>query len=412
MKKICLLLVLTLLLSGCGQEPLPTETTVTEESTAPVETTETAGEIPTTEAVTGDHSYRGEDWESGYVITDSWGFFCPHMDTDVYYPLRFTGDFDFFLLSREPIDPDAVTITLGTEIPYWVYVDSGENYFENQSPGVGLFSSNFNWYIYASYQNWDWKKHKEMNYIPVTTEEALEKAAYDADWTAMLQEYEKACLTGEGVPQFYIYTIVIRLDESAVKGQKVITYMDVSWPGVSFRHEFGELRLHEGYPPEADGFPCLMDGIADNEGSMFINGKAFPYIGEQEEGMLGGFIAGKEVALLKGYAVDGSGEIKDVRLVYETDEGSVDMLWDENSKVWLDPGTKVEVWAKAGGPKTFWSVLNEHIYYCIEYECDGVRDVFFFNNHHRSHGNPFELWALYFDETNLRSYYDDYWWAD
>ena len=67
MKKICLLLVLTLLLSGCGQEPLPTETTVTEESTAPVETTETAGEIPATEAVTGDHSYRGEDWESGYV---------------------------------------------------------------------------------------------------------------------------------------------------------------------------------------------------------------------------------------------------------------------------------------------------------------------------------------------------------
>ena len=206
MKKLCLLLAFLLLLSGCRQETSPTQTSATENSTVPTETKESTVETPTTEAVAVDHSYRGEDWESGYVITEDWGFFCPHVDTDVYYPLVFIGsDFHFSLLSREPIDPDAVTITLGTELPYQVYVTEGDGYFEDESPGVGLLSSNFNQYIYASYQNWDWKKYKEMNYYPVTIEEALEKAAYDAEWTAMGQEYEKACLTGEGVPQFHIY---------------------------------------------------------------------------------------------------------------------------------------------------------------------------------------------------------------
>lgn len=407
MKKFCLLLVLALLLSGCGQKPLPTETTATEESTAPSETT---GEIPTTEPVTVDHSYRGEDWESGYVITEDWGFFCPHMDTDVYRPYQLTFDLqNITLLSREPINPESISAVLETDVPYEVFVQEMDWYYEDED----TIRSSFFQYIYASYQNWDWKKHKEMNQEFATIEESLEKAAYDAEYHDVLgQEYEHAIQTGEGMPKFYAYLIMITLDYNAVEEDTTLRYMDVSWPGVSFRHEFGELRLHAGFPEEFDGFPCEMAGIGHSQFMHQMNRSDFEYIGEQQSGMLGEFVTSEELVLLRGYALDGCGEINDVRLVFQTDEGVVDMEWDENSKVWLDPGTRVEVWVKAGGPETFWSVNNERLYYGIEYECNGVRDAFAVSSHMDRVGNPYVLWALYFDETNLRSYYDDYWWAD
>lgn len=410
MKKICLLLVLALLLTGCGREPLPPETRVTEESTAPTETT---GEIPATELVTVDHSYRGEDWESGYVITEDWGFFCPHMDTDVYPDLYVMGDLDsIYLLSRESIDPESISITLGTNLPYDVYVSEADWYFEYDKE-VGY--SEFDQYIYASYQNWDWKKHKEMNRTPVTDEEVKEAVAYDTEWMRMGEELEIILETGEEMPEFYIYGITFNVDYGAIRGTdrtEVINYMDVSWPGVSFRHEFGELRIHGGFADTFPEFPYQMAGIGFNQRMAEASSIDFEYIGEQESGFFGAFTASDEIALLRGYALDGSGEINDVRLVFQTDEGIVDMQWDENSKVWLDAGTVVEIWAKAGGPETFWSVRNERLYYCIEYECNGVRDVFMVSSHVIGNFNPFVLWALYFDETNLRSYYDDYWWAD
>ena len=410
MKKICLMLVLALLLTGCGREPLPPESTATEASTVPIETT---GEIPTTEPVTVDHSYRGEDWDSGYVITEDWGFFCPHMDTDVYPDLYVMGDLDsIYLLSRESIDPESISITLGTNLPYDVYVSEADWYFEYDKE-VGY--SEFDQYIYASYQNWDWKKHKEMNRTPVTDEEWKEAVAYDAEWMRMGEELEIILETGEGMPEFYIYGITFNVDYGAIRGTdrtEVINYMDVSWPGVSFRHEFGELRIHGGFADTFPEFPYQMAGIGFNQRMAEASSIDFEYIGEQESGFFGAFTASDEIALLRGYALDGSGEINDVRLVFQTDEGIVDMQWDENSKVWLDAGTVVEIWAKAGGPETFWSVRNERLYYCIEYECNGVRDVFMVSSHVIGNFNPFVLWALYFDETNLRSYYDDYWWAD
>lgn len=412
MKKICLILVVALLLSGCGREPLPTETTATEESTVTVETTETTGEIPTTEPVAVDHSYRGEDWESGYVITEDWGFFCPHMDTDVFPDLYVMDDFTTVcLLSREPIDPETISATLGTELPYDVYICEADWYFEYDKE-VGY--SAFDQFIYASYQDWDWKKHKEMNQEFATIEEILVAADYNAEWMRMGEELEKILETGEGMPEFYIYDINFNVDYGAIRGTdrtEVINYMDVSWPGVSFRHEFGELRIHGGFADTFPDFPYAMTGIGFNQ-RMADNHADYHYIGEQKSGLFAAFTASEEIALLRGYALDGSGEINDIRLVFNTDEGVVDMQWDGSSKVWLDAGTVVEIWAKAGGPETFWSIRNERLYYCIEYECNGVRDVFMVTNHVIGNFHPFELWAIYFDETNMRECYEYYWWAD
>ena len=409
MTKICLLLVVALLLCGCGREPLPPETTGAKASTGPSETT---GEITATEAVTVDHSYRGEDWESGYVITEDWGFFCPHMDTDVFPDLYVVGDFNnVILLSREPIDPETISITLGTDLPHDVYICEADWYFEyDKEVGYSAFSQ----FVYASYQNWDWKKFKEMqSRIPVTEEEVMEAVAYDAEWSRMGDELQKILETGEGMPEFYIYNIGIHVDYGAIRGTdrtEVINYMDVSWPGVSFRHEFGELRIHGGFAETFPEFPYAMTGIGFNQ--RMVEYGHYHYIGEQNSDLFGAFTASEEIALLRGYALDGSGEINDVRLVFQTDEGVVDMQWDGNSKVWLDAGTVVEVWAKAGGPETFWSIRNERLYYCIEYECNGVRDVFMISSHENGNFYPFELWAIYFDETNMRECYEYYWWAD
>ncbi|MBE6945769.1 MAG: hypothetical protein E7459_06750 [Ruminococcaceae bacterium] len=407
MKPICLILALAFLLTGCTHDPVPAAPTTQPATIATQSQTTPPTQSPAV-------AYRGEDWDSGYVITEDWGVFCPHMDTDVYVPLRFCNAMGTILiLSRTEIDPDAIDVTLETELPYTMAVSRAPD-FQSERNALETY---FDAHLYAAYQGWDWEEHRRNNvgYDPETASQAQwdAKLAHDTRWTEEISnQWSIAIATGEGIPQFYAYGVVFHIDEAAAREDTTITHVNVSWPGVSFRHEFGELRIHPGYPEACAGFPNQLDGVGDAGGSMFSNGLSYQYHGPLEDGMLGGFIAGKEIALIRGYALDENDQISDLRLVYQGEDGAVDRQWDENTKVWLDPGTYVEVWAKAGSPQTFWSVCDEHFYYCIEYECDGVRDVIIFNNHQRSDGNPFVLWGLYFEETSLRAYYDDYLWAD
>ena len=120
--------------------------------------------------------------------------------------------------------------------------------------------------MYLLYQDFDWTALEEAQSILGSgrsmSQEELEniQAIMNEYEKLSTTDYEHALNTGEGIPEFYSYSVLINFDLTKLTEDITLTYMDVSWPGVSFRHEFGEIRLHKDFPSRIQEYEISLNG--------------------------------------------------------------------------------------------------------------------------------------------------------
>ena len=395
------LLALLFIMCGCSTvHDITDETEPTQQEPSPTDTN-----------LQYENIYYGEEWSEGYTITEDWGFFCPHVDMDKYDGLVHTTDLAFLLLSKEPIDPEKVNIVFPGNLQYTVYVNT-----YMASPSLDVLRSYFNTDLYLLYQDYDRTAFDEAQSIlgsgrsmSQEEQENLQAIFYEYE-KLTTTDYEHALSTGEGITKFYSYGVLIDFDLSKLTEDVTLTYMDVSWPGVSFRQEFGEIRLHSDFPSRIQEYEMSLNGV----GAYDLNSNGtftYPYYGLPVEGLLCSVPVSKDIILTNGYSLNKDDVFQGIRLVIQSPNSSMDFIWDGQSDVVIDKGTVLEVWATIDPKKVYWPVCADCLYYCIEYTCDGSTDVLPIYYQYQRMGNPYLLWAEYFDRVGVREYYEQHYWA-
>lgn len=395
------LLALMFIMYGCTPvHTITDETESTQQMTSPMDTSLQYTNI-----------YYGEEWPDGYTITEDWGFFCPYVDMDQYDGLEHTNELDILLLSKQPIDTASVSVVFPGDLQYKVYVDD-----YNVGSSMDALVSYFDSELYSLYQDFDWSAFDEAQSILGSgrslSQEELERIQ------TIINEYEKltttdyqhALNTGEGIPEFYCYSVQIDFDLSKLADDVTLTYMDVSWPGVSFRQEFGEIRLHNDFPSSLQEYEMAFDGVGAY--SLNTNGTfVAPYYGLPTEGLLCTIPVSKDIVLTNGYPLNEEDVFQEIRLVIQSPNSSMDFIWDEQSDILIDKGATLEVWATIDPQKVYWPLCADCLYYCIEYTCNGSTDVLPIYYQYQRMGNPYLLWAEYFDHVGVREYYEQHYWV-
>lgn len=397
-----LLFVLLLLLTACdsggadGTNTPPEQTGTT--STPAVSDTQPSGTEPE-EPFVYTH-YPDPLLPSADEIGKDYYLLCPEFDVDFT-----TGDradtINIPLISKTEIDPDSIEITLPLEnIPYTVSVSQWRHPEQMEQ------------WIYECYLGADWAKQLEMSRISAKDEKDRtleEQAKLDAHLAEQNEIYKQFnALEWKDYPgsisTFYGYWIVITFDyvdlpDEQRRAGEVLTYMDISWPGVSFRQACGEIRFSYQEIPVSDPFQGVF--------SMYTTAQMG--VGGMPYGLANGsffieFQAEQDMVLSGISAIYGDPEITKIRLTV----GGIDMIWDGKTPIPVSEGAKVTINVYYVDPAVASvTVAGKHIWQ-MDYYCDGaarktVNSVRLVRNL-----DMCILAAVYFDGVDIPAYYREY----
>lgn len=397
-----LLLAFMLLLSACdigGADGTSASTEQTGTTSAPAvsdtQPSNTEPEEPFTYTYYPDPMLPSAD-----EIGKDYYFLCPEFDVDFT-----TGDradtITIPLISKTEIDPDSIEVTLPLEnIPYTVSVSQWRHPEQMER------------WLYECYRGWDWAEALEMSRISAKPEEdrTAEEKAKLADYDARNAEIYNEFISLEwkdypgSIPTFYGYQIMINFDyvdlpDEQRRAGEVLTYMDVSWPGVSFRQQCGEIRFSYQEIPVSDPFQGMF--------SMYTTAQMG--VGGMPYGLANGsffieFTAKQDMVLTGISAIYGNPEITKIRLTV----GGMDMIWDGKTAIPVSEGANVSISVYYVDPAVASvTVAGKHIWQ-LDYFCDGaarktVNSVRLVRNL-----DMCILAAVYFDGVDVPAYYREY----
>lgn len=327
-------------------------------------------------------------------------FLCPQFDVDFT-----TGDradtINILLISKTEIDPDGIEVTLPLEnIPYTVTVSQWRHPEKMEQ------------WIYECYLGADWANQLEMSRIGAKDEKDRtpeEQAKLDAHLAEQKEIYKQFNAMEwkdypGSLPTFYGYWIVITFDyvdlpDEQRRAGEVLTYMDISWPGVSLRQECGEIRFSYREIPVSDPFQGVF--------SMYTTAQMG--VGGMPYGLANGsffieFTAEQDMVLTGISAIYGDPEITKIRLTV----GGLDMIWDEKSQIPVSEGANVSITVYyVDSAVASVTVAGKHIWQ-LDYFCDGaarktVNSVRLVRNL-----DMCILAAVYFDGVDVPAYYREY----
>ena len=407
-----LLLVVMLLLSACNMDNTD-GTTASSEQTAPTLDSTTL-EPTASDTQPSDTESSSTDLEEPFTYTyypdpmlpsaDEIGkdyyFLCPEFDVDFT-----TGDradtIVIPLISKTEIDPDSIEVTLPLEsIPYTVSVSQWRHPEKMEK------------WIYDCYQGRDWTEALEMRRLDAKPEEERtdeEQAKLDAYW-AQQSEISKQYNALEwkdypgSLPTFYGYQIMITFDyvdltDDQRRAGEVLTYMDISWPGVSFRQECGAIRFSYQEIPVSDSFQGVF--------SMYTTAQMG--VGGMPYGLANGsffieFKAEQEMVITGISAIYGNPQITKIQLKI----GGLDMVWDGKTPIPVSEGAKVTINVYSVDPAVASVIVaGKHIWQ-MDYYCDGAARKTVNSVRLTRNLDMCILAAVYFDGVDVPAYYREY----
>lgn len=343
-------------------------------------------------------------------------FLCGEYDLDFYLNTAFNCIM-IPVVSRTPIDTSAVEITLPLDIDYEVYF--------NEVLLTGDYAQYFDYYLYQCYRGLDWGKVAELFDAAREASTALE-GSKDADRAALQQtvddywaytdqysqDYDS--LTQEQYPKFYAYEVLINFYYDYDNPQDdSFTYMDVSWPGVSFRAECGEVRFHkenmyDEIPKEIGGLEQISYGVRDTASSPYSTGSVTTLVAN--------FETEDDITLTRGYFYGDAEKISQIRVNAASQEQnadgapvrSMDYLWDGQTPLPVEGGLTVQLYATFTDRRLQAMVPEGKLYFFLEYEYQEEQSVSITELGLHRNANFYELAAIYLDGIDVRSYYEQF----
>ncbi len=379
-----LLAVIMVLLSGCMVQP----------GTEPSGSTADTASMPSTAAPT-----LGTSLQEYY-------FLCPEFDIEYNFSDYQKHSRDFIvipIISRTPIDPEQVEVVLPLEhIRYEVWIGQAQ-------PGTS-----FDLYLYKCYENWDWAAAVKAQRLEEKKTEELtkEEEAFLQDYRKKNQEimeryfkFSENNLPGS-LSAFYCYTVLINFHYSAdTMQEETVSYMDVSWPGVSFRQDCGTIRFYYG---EKTDYGTSSGGVYKRIAAGGSGGAGVPY-GFNHGSMLYRFVAQKDMVLEKFSFLNEQTQLKHVIVKIQAKEGNLDFQWDGQTPVPVNAGAEVDLWAVFTDPRIAPVVAAGRITARLDYSCDGEQGAWVEDlDLYRAMTDWYELAAIYFDGVDVPKYYREY----
>ncbi len=334
-------------------------------------------------------------------------FLCPEYDLQfnisdyMWHPM---DSLSIPILSRKPIDPEEIKIVLPLEhITYDVVVSQKLPYSELQS------------YLYKSYYDWDWEAEAIATRLQEKSEKLQELSEreqaflkeHQSKAMKMSQEYS-ASLNGNlpgSLSDFYCYEVFLYFfyDENTLQ-EESFSYMDVSWPGVSFRQECGNVSFYLG--PETD-YGTEISGAYTIITAGGVGGAGAPY-GLAHGSVRFSFTVEKDMVLDRVEFLNNMTQLKHVDVILEMNGQRMDLRWDGATAFPVQAGTEVQLRIVYMDPRLATVVTGGRITVRLDYSCEGAQGTWVEYVNLYRYADCYELAAVYFDGVDVPGYYRDY----
>ena len=411
-----LLAVIMVLLSGCVVQPgvEPTGTILDTALRATENQGSVTGPAPTILATLP----QQDETVPEFVYTDypdpmldmpkgqDYYFLCPEYDLQFNlsgYPNYTFDSVTIPIISRTPIDPEQVEVVLPLEhIRYQVSVSQA-------APGKKL-----DFYLYKCYEDWDWaaeakaqRLYEKKKTEALTEEEATFLEDYGKKNQEVMERYDKLLLDNfpGSLSNFYCYTATIHFNYSADTIQEeTVSYMDVSWPGVSFRQDCGTIRFCYGkktdYGTQGSGaYKRIFAGGMGGAGAPYgLAHGSIPYV----------FVAQTDMVLEKITIFNEQTQLKHITVSMKSKNGNMNFRWDGQTPIPVTANAEVQLRIIFVDPRLATVVTAGRVTARLDYSYGGgqgawVEDLVFLR-----HTNWYELAAVYFDGVDVPRYYREY----
>ncbi len=310
------------------------------------------------------------------------------------------------LISREKIDLDQFQLTIPLKnVTYEVRKER-----VRLPPEIDLN-------LFYAYHNWDWAEYllaKEIESAVITG-----KPVSEAD-QALLNAYDPVILelnnqlmhlTRDDFPgslsNFYAYQITLCFSYDEQTPEESFSYMDISWPGVSFRHDCGCISFVRKPATEMGSFYWMnqSSGFGKTNSESWLNRKY-----QYSPFWICMFEPAKDLTLESVSFPDGNGTFLKAYLTMKQEDGtSMNLTWDGKTPLPVQAGTKVEMRVAFADSRTAHLVPTGESWRQLHFSCEGKNYVETCGGYiNCSDYDYYALAALYFDNIDIPAYYRDY----
>ena len=432
MKKFAWILCFTLLLgllAGCQTEPVGTQpsggmaTTGTAEPTGTTvpQVTEPVDIRPLPPKNPGNSLIDYDPDRQIYIASEN-------VYMDYYADISGFSFFQFDIYSRQPLDPDEISVTFPVNFPITVneYTVMVDHYpVEERKPeivlnnGSGKSSDNLPYHVYLTYRGETFEKGKAVSaadlisgrYEVEDSEGNFVSAANVLAGKFKLKEGEEieqryrdfASLTGDDLPQFYVYNIDVDLyNVTDLKETVVLDKLEITIGDEVYEAKLGCVRR---FPREA--FPTEARVVSDrtfysNTIQLYNDGIFSVHALSIEEAQEDITITGLRIA-------EEATRILDINVSMNSGGQYMEMQWDGVSPIYLYKGDSISIDAV---------VKNEHAGKLLNYLVNHTIVEYTDSNNEQLcavcsqvsilERNECENYAIIFDGLDLEPYYRNY----
>lgn len=336
--------------------------------------------------------------------------------------------FQFDIFSRQPLDPEEISVTFPVDFPITVkdYTVTVYDYTaEERKPevvlndGSGGSSKNLPYHVYLAYRGETFEDGKDVSDVDLVNgiyevENSDGELVYAGDVLAgkfKLKEGEEieqryrdfASLTGDDLPQFYVYSIdIVLYDIADLQDAVVLDKLEITIGDEVYEAKLGCVRRlpREAFPTEArvisePGFYSNTIQLY-NDGVFWLEALSIEEV--QENITITGFRIAEEAT-----------RILDIKVVMNSGGQYMEMQWDGKSPIYLYKGDSISISA---------IVKNEHAGKLLNYLVNHTLVEYTDSNNEQlcvvytqvcsMQRNDCEDYAIIFDGLDMEPYYRNY----
>lgn len=389
-------------LSGCGQT-LPTVTSTLSSGTAGID--------PEPPEAPGNR-YADYDPDREIYITAPNAYFS-------YYELYSRNhSVRFYILTKEPLDPEDIEVSIPCRSPYKVSVFEMEDLRDTQYARGFDIESSFDvstwlpYYVYQCYRGVDFKKLKQLydgtygreDFPGASSEDSTgateaEKITYNEYLNAELEHYK--ALKPEDLPEFYAYMVDVFLAAGETYDE-TIREMEVRVKDSSYHFDIGEVNLITG------------DQFALDEPVLSISGPTGQFQQLYNDGlgkiwMMFAFTAEEDMVLTELEFLDDDFEILDLYVTIMNGNQITNFFWDGSTPIDIVAGDEFYMDLIFRNEHTDELCYNVKLHAILHCETASGSACMWEENYLTPINlNLHELYAITFDGIDMESYYRDY----
>lgn len=424
-KAISMFLALALILCGCATNR-PVETIGPENGTESQPYGKSEAILPTA-------PLGGE--EKQVFIT------CQNYNLDVCTYYSWQPGPTFYILSRDPVPVEDITVSVPVKSKYQVnvYEDEGFDRITNYEIVKGDSSKfplavdetnlDFYLYLYQTYRGMDWDALGTLytNWSELSEQcealydageepdEQLKMAAADAgrEYHAMqmlyVEDYQK--LTAADLPELYVYYVEVYFsDQDSV--EETFQSMEVHLGKDVYGVDVGEIRIHPGRAASDIEGNCALGLVSGS--AMEV--KTYPY-GPGIEEFYAFTLSAEEDVTLTGFSIlEGTQSTAEVIKIYvhladtiDTTDGAMEILWDGKTPIFVPAGKYVMVDLLIHDERMAEICYGGNLCPVVEYEHNGNTYTCISPVELSRHNYEPWLWyAIGLDGLDLKSYFHNY----